>query len=203
MDSRQQQEFAEQIAGQIQRIEASGNVTFSNEQIELLLQLGIHLGIPVGFRTPKLSNLARDFEAIEKHCERIIALTEQDTPEAKFIERRLQHIEALEALHKLRDDARIEAASHRKSILEARPGRPRDFMLDAFIGQIINVWKNAGGEGVGSYKSAHHPSGYAGPVLELAEAILSGFDCQKLPSRATIHGAIIRQDRIGKRVRKN
>ncbi len=173
-------------------IDAIGGVCFHADAREELLRFAADQAWLIGGQEVRAAPFLRSLQVIRNGASKIIKHATADTLEAKCLRVELVSDTLLEELRFLLDELPgYEQAFERWA--EAEPAhRPRDPAFDHFVTEVMRLWQEAGGHGVGSYASAHSPGGYDGRLLALIRALLQAGKCARLPSDAKIHETILK-----------
>lgn len=159
-----------------------GRVEFTDLQAETLVKAAKRSAQHIGCPVAQWSELKRRITSVEKAANRILRQTNDDTPEADFLTHILR-ADAMEVINGL--PGRMADAKARVE-QETTPGRDNNEPLQNFVSYARSIWRDAGGTGIGGYKSDHHTSNIAGPLIDLIEKLLTDAGCEKMPSRSNV-----------------
>lgn len=170
---------------------AVSGVRFSEEARTELIERTKWCATQVGSKDVRPRAVLNRLAVIRNSASKILKHSAGDGLEAQMIRNELVSDELREELDWLTDAVeKFEAGFER--FAQAEPNhRPRDSFLDALVTDTMTLWKAAGGNGRGAYKSELSDSGYDGPLLRLVRALLMFGGCENFPSDAKIHDTIL------------
>jgi hypothetical protein len=134
--------------------------------------------------------ILRELKCTEKALRRLLDLAKADRPGSGFLQSTVIHESDTARFERMLQEAHENIESVEYHAKEEGPGRPRDEYMDTFVWNCNLAWRKFGGEGTGSYKSAHASGGYDGPVLRLILFLLDHVGFEHTPSPAAIHSTI-------------
>ena len=169
--------------------ELSG-ASFNDSGISELLEYAQERAPLVGTPESRPAQVLKRLKVIRTSAAKILKHSAGDSLEAKIIQNELVLDEMRGNLEWLVEEVKgFEQAFERFAETESAH-RPRDTLLDSFVTDVRRMWQSNGGQGIGSFASAHADSGYDGALLRLVRELLNFGGCTNFPSDAKIHATI-------------
>lgn len=174
----------------VDRLQEIAGVKFTDDHVAELMAISIANAGEIGAPDPVNSMLLKKLRTVEASAKRLLQVVDDGSPEAFLIRSRFIDEEARKQIRDLVEWARFLETECASSVSGQGSGRKKQYAgIGNFVARCRCVWIDAGGRGLGSYKSNWSGTGYDGPLLALVRALLVGWNSVE-PSDATIHRAI-------------